>query len=40
MVMWQDITERKAAENAIKDSETRYRQLYRERERHHLRPRP
>jgi diguanylate cyclase (GGDEF)-like protein/PAS domain S-box-containing protein len=28
MVMWQDITERKIAENAIKDSEARYRQLY------------
>jgi diguanylate cyclase (GGDEF)-like protein/PAS domain S-box-containing protein len=28
MVMWQDITERKAAENLIKDSETRYRRLY------------
>ncbi|MFL6374420.1 MAG: PAS domain S-box protein [Pyrinomonadaceae bacterium] len=28
MVMWQDITERKRADNAIKDSEARYRQLY------------
>ena len=28
MVMWQDITERKAANDAIKDSEARYRQLF------------
>ncbi|MEJ7624487.1 MAG: PAS domain S-box protein [Pyrinomonadaceae bacterium] len=28
MVMWQDITERKRANDAIRDSEARYRQLY------------
>ena len=28
MAMWQDITERKKAENAIKENEARYRQLY------------